>query len=107
MERFRAPMAIVRSNLAGWKNNNRMLALAILTIILLGVTLKDAIQYGVVHDKRITIFLLPVLFTQGINSNGSFSVLFFFCSILLFCNAPFMEENKSLLVQRSGRNNWC
>lgn len=55
------------------------------------------------EDVQIDIspWIFPFLFTQKF-----IKLLFFFPLILLFCNAPFIDDNQAYIILRSGRIPW-
>ncbi len=106
METFKAAIVIARQNLAEWKKNDRILVLLILTAMLICIYIGKLPVYAVTHDQKNTLFLMPLLFTEAVNANGLLKVLLFFGTILLFCNAPFVDEHKYFLILRTRRSGW-
>lgn len=106
METFKAAVVIARQNLAEWRKNDRILVLLILTALLICIYIGKLPIYAIKHNEKNTLFLMPLLFTDGINANGLLKVLLFFGTILLFCNAPFLDEHKYFLILRSRRTGW-
>lgn len=106
METFKAAVVIARQNLAEWRKNDRILVLLILTAMLICIYIGKLPVYALTHNEKNTLFLMPLLFTEAINANGLLKVLLFFGTILLFCNAPFLDEHKYFLILRSRRSGW-
>lgn len=106
METFKAAMVIARQNLAEWRKNDRILVLLVLTALLICIYIGKLPVYAIRHNEKNTLFLMPLLFTEAMNANGLLKVLLFFGTILLFCNAPFLDEHKYFLILRSRRSGW-
>lgn len=106
MGNFKAAAVIVRENLDGWRRNDRVLVVLVLAAVLIGVYMGKLPFYGLSNGTDNTAFLLPLLMTSGFNANGSIKVLLLFGTVLLFCNAPFMDARGYFLLLRSRRRGW-
>lgn len=97
---------VAQGNLSHWRKDYRVWVIAIVEILLLLRYLLGFTLYGIENGKKITPFLLPILMADAPISNGLLKVMILFGIILLFCNAPFLHEQKTYAIIRIGRNAW-
>lgn len=93
-------------NLLSWKKDYRAWSVGTVIIVLIIRYLIGIPLYALPNGKTSTALLLPVLLADAMNSNGLLKVLIFFGGILLFCDAPFLKDNKWFLIHRAGRRGW-
>ena len=106
MGTFRTSFGLVKANFSKWKKNARIITVFFLLLVLLAYSFGGVPVYLKRNELTCTPFLLPCVFSAGINSNGSFKVLFFFISILLFSKAPFLDDQSVFMILRTGRRRW-
>ena len=58
------------------------------------------------QGKTITPFVLPIVFAEAENSNGLLKVLIYLGCVMLFCNAPFLNNQKPYMILRCKRKGW-
>lgn len=58
-------------------------------------------KYAQLIDEPVSPWLLPVYF-----GNPNITLILFLLVVLLFCDAPFLENTECFIILRSGRNNW-
>lgn len=63
-------------------------------------------EYGRQQGKTITPFVLPIVFAEAENSNGLLKVLIYLGCVMLFCNAPFLNNQKPYMILRCKRKGW-
>ena len=103
---FKSVWVITAENLMSWKKDYRIWSVAIVIVVLLVRYLIGIPMYALQVGKTSTPLLLPVILTDAMVSNGLLKVLIFFGGILLFCDAPFLRDNKWYLIYRAGRSGW-
>lgn len=106
MEGYRAAYVIMRQNLAEWRRNDRVLVVLGLAFLLLYIYMGGLPVYALEHGQKNSPFILALAFVGGENANGSLKVLLLFGVVVLFCNAPFLDEQKLFLILRSRRKGW-
>ena len=101
---FKSATIIATLNLLSWKKDYRIWSVGTVIMVLIIRYLIGVPLYALPNGKTSTALLLPVLLADAMNSNGLLKVLIFFGGILLFCDAPFLKDNKWFLIHR-GREN--
>lgn len=93
--------SIAVRNIRKWPNNPRIIAIAVfLTITILWCVLPVrtfVLDMGIGISPWLFPFISTDLYTQ---------VAVILCSVVLFCNAPFIDESAPYVVVRSGRGIW-
>ena len=103
---FKSATIIATLNLLSWKKDYRIWSVGTVIMVLIIRYLIGVPLYALPNGKTSTALLLPVLLADAMNSNGLLKVLIFFGGILLFCDAPFLKDNKWFLIHRAGRKGW-
>ena len=103
---FKSATIIATLNLLSWKKDYRIWSVGTVIMVLIIRYLIGVPLYALPNGKTSTALLLPVLLADAMNSNGLLKVLIFFGGILLFCDAPFLKDNKWFLIHRAGRRRW-
>lgn len=106
MSKLKVSWMIAKSNFEQWGREYRIWIIGIIETLLLIRYLMGFTQYGIAAQKKITPFLLPVIMADAPISNGLLKIMILFGVIMLFCNAPFLHEQKSYMILRVGRNAW-
>ena len=101
---FKSATIIATLNLLSWKKDYRIWSVGTVIMVLIIRYLIGVPLYALPNGKTSTALLLPVLLADAMNSNGLLKVLIFFGGILLFCDAPFLKDNKWFLIH-GGREN--
>lgn len=90
-----------------WRNDYRVWALAsVLLVLLVKQTLGFTI-YGVQYGTKTTPWFLSLLFADATVSNGLTKVLLYLGVIVLFCNAPFINQLTPYLILRGKKKAWA
>ena len=85
---------VCESNFIQWRKNYRIWMIAAIETILIFRYLHGLSEYGQATGKTITPFVLPIIFAEAENSNGLLKVLIYLGCVMLFCNAPFLNNQK-------------
>jgi hypothetical protein len=101
MKLFKAATCVCFQNFRKWAVNYRVWIIVIFAIILTREFTKDIANFSAQIDIPVSPWMFPFLFTQRY-----VKLLFFFPLILLFCDAPFIDENEPYVIFRSGRKAW-
>lgn len=62
---------------------------------------KGVVQYAVISDHPTSLWVFPLYM-----ANANSVLIFFLLAILLFCDAPFLEQTELFVLIRSGRVRW-
>jgi len=101
MKLFNTARFVCLQNFRKWSSNYRVWIIAILLIILTHSFTKEIVDFGKDIDIIVSPWMFPFLFTQKF-----IKLLFFFPLLLLFSDAPFIDENQPYIIARSGRIPW-
>ncbi|PLR77953.1 hypothetical protein CU633_07970 [Bacillus sp. V3-13] len=101
MKLFNISRLVCYQNFRKWSSNYRVWVIAILLIILTHNFTKEIADFARDINIDVSPWMFPFLFTQKF-----IKLLFFFPLILLFCDAPFVDDNQPYIIARSGRIPW-
>ena len=101
MRLFNIARIVCFQNLRKWSSNYRVWVIAILLIILTHNFTKEIVDFAREINIDVSPWIFPFLFTQKF-----IKLLFFFPLILLFSDAPFIDDNQPYIIARSGRTSW-
>ncbi|HEY4554560.1 MAG TPA: hypothetical protein VIG80_15310 [Bacillaceae bacterium] len=101
MRLYKVAWCVCFQNLRKWSSNYRVWVIAILLIILTHNFTKDIGYFARDIGINVSPWIFPFLFTQKY-----IKLLFFFPLVLLFCDAPFVDNNQPYIISRSGRTPW-
>ncbi|MFA9378532.1 MAG: hypothetical protein ACERKZ_17560 [Lachnotalea sp.] len=90
-----------------WKKDYRVSTIFIIMGIVLFYYTSDIVNFMKMTGTSISQWLFPMLFGDYIVSMGLFKVLILFGIIILYCNAPFVDNIYSYVTIRSGFMTWC
>ena len=99
MGKFFMPWRLCLQNFRKWTVNPRLYVLACLLFIDLYYTSQGLIGFCQYADTTVTPYLLPML----MESDRDF---LFLGLVLLFCDAPFLDEEQPYILLRSGKKRW-
>ena len=92
---------ICRQNFRKWATDYRVWIVGIFLLILVRIFTRGITELCRMTDTPVTPWIFPLLFT------GYNKLLLFLPLLLLFCNAPFIDDNQPYILIRSGRSAWC
>lgn len=101
MKLFNQARCVCFQNLRKWRTNYRIWVIAIILILLIHYYTKEIVEFSRQIDVEVSPWLFPFLFSQKY-----VKLLFLFPLLLLFCDAPFIDENQPYVIARSGRTSW-
>lgn len=88
-------------NFRKWATNYRVWVIAILMVIFTQSFTKEIGDFAELVQIPVSPWIFPFLYNQRY-----VKLLFFFPLILLFCDAPFLDDNQPYVIARSGRFAW-
>lgn len=106
METFRIARMVAKEGLYEWRKNGKILVLILLSTLLIVIYIGKIPFYSVNMKETNTPFLMPLLFSDSINVNGSIKILLFLGTVFLFSDAPFFSEEKLFFMLRTHRKGW-
>lgn len=90
-----------RQDFRKWATDYRVWIVGIFALILTRIFTQGIAEFCGMVDVPVSPWIFPFLLT------GRDKLLLFFPLVLLFCNAPFIDDNQPYLLIRSGRSAWC
>ena len=106
MDNLKKGWYVCKGNFIRWRTNYRIWMIAAIEAILIFQYLHGLSKYGLATGKTITPFVLPIVFAEAENSNGLLKVLIYLGCVMLFCNAPFLNNQKLYTILRCKRKGW-
>lgn len=92
---------VCKGSLAKWKTDPRIWCVLALVILFEWVRLEPIHKVCEIMELGVSCWYFPFLMESGIHQ------LFYFLGILiLFCNAPFIDNQQMFVILRAGRQNW-
>lgn len=101
MKKFNTIFAISRQNIRKWTSNYRVWMIAIILIIFIHSYTKDISLFAYELGIKMSAWIFPFLYIERY-----MKLLFLFPIILLFCDAPFVDNNQPYIILRSKRTAW-
>ena len=98
MKLFRIAIMVCMQNIRKWRTNYRVWVIAILAFIFVQSFTKEIKYFAMEINMDVSPWIFPFLYSERY-----IKMLFFFPIILLFCDAPFMDENQAYVILRSKR----
>ncbi|MEG2290662.1 MAG: hypothetical protein RR891_08115 [Clostridium sp.] len=101
MSLFKQSMHICNENIRKWSSNYRIWVLFIMISIFVFDYANEIIKFAYAVNYKVAPWMFPFLFTQSYMKR-----IIFMGVILLFCDAPFIDNTQQYVVVRSGRKSW-
>lgn len=101
MKLFKMAVCVCFQNIRKWRSNYRVWIIAIIVLIFTHEFTKDIASFAHQINIPVSPWIYPFLYNQKY-----VKLLFFFPLILLFCDAPFIDDNQPYVISRSGRKAW-
>lgn len=101
MKSLRTIAAICFQNLRKWQTDYRIWTIAVLVIIMVNIYVDDIRKIAVYLGTDVPIWIFPFLYSQYHTK-----VIYTLPVILIFCNAPFADQNQIFIYMRTGRVKW-
>lgn len=94
-------LAICMQNFRKWSKDYRIWSIAILLFTIIQIYIDDIKNISEFLGTKVTVWIYPFLYSQFYTK-----LLFTIPIILLFCNAPFIDDNQIYVYIRSGKKKW-
>lgn len=101
MSCFRKACCVCAQNYRKWATNYRIWVLFILIAIFVNSYTKEIIHFAETVQYKVSPWLFPFLSGQKY-----MRYIIFLGILLLFCDAPFLDEEQPYMIIRSGRRAW-
>ncbi len=94
-------LSICMQNLRKWSRDYRIWSVGILLLIIIQIYIDDLKNISSFLGAKVPVWIFPFMYSQFYTK-----LLFTIPIILLFCNAPFIDDNQVYVYIRSGRRKW-
>ena len=101
MGAIRSAWAICLQNLRKWTTDYRMWTISALLIVMVQIYVDDMQKVAALLGTKCSIWIFPFLYVQYHTK-----VIFTLPVVLMFCNAPFTDNNQLFVCTRTGRIKW-
>ncbi len=101
MRSFKCVVDICAQNFRKWQTDYRVWSIAFLLVVLTAIYNDDMIKIANALNTKPPFWIFPNLYTQFHTK-----LIFTLPVVLLFCNAPFTDDNQVFVYMRSGRIKW-
>lgn len=92
---------ICRESIRKWGSDVRILAIVFLIFLFEWILIEQVRGACDTYGLSISCWFFPFLFTNSIHN-----IFFYFGILLLFCDAPFVDNQQMDIILRSGKKNW-
>ena len=96
-------MKVALWHLKSWKGSARTIVVLILAIVMTVYQSMEYIGYAKEIGEIVNVFETYIMVTN----NNTYSTVMFVLFLVLFSDAPFMDNNSLYVVSRIGRYRWC
>lgn len=101
MRSLKCIVDICAQNFRKWQTDYRVWSIALLLIVLTAIYKDDMTKVANALNTKPPFWIFPILYTQFHTK-----LIFTLPVVLLFCNAPFTDDNQVFVYMRSGRTKW-
>lgn len=101
MKLIRTAFSICIQNIRKWRNDYRIWTIGILLLFMLKIYVDDFLNLCQKLNTSLPFWIFPFLYQQYY-----MKVIFSIPLVLLFCNAPFIDDNQIYIYVRCGRTKW-
>ena len=98
---WRKSFRVCTQSICKWRNDPRMWAVLIFLFVFAWTQLKTVRNFCMMQELSISNWYFPFFF-----SGGMVVVFFYLGIILIFCNAPFVDNQQMYVILRAGSKNW-
>lgn len=100
MRSLRLSWLCARLTLSRWSSNPRIITLSFIIFAFLAYHSHSLVRFAAAVDEPLTPWIFPHLLTPAVLlTYGAFT-------LLLFCDAPFIDNHTPFIIIRSGRSSW-
>ncbi len=93
--------SVCAQNLRKWQTDYRIWVIAVLLIIMIRIYVDDMRNLSIKLDADMPIWIFPFIYQQFHTK-----LIYTLPIVLLFCNAPFVDQNQIFVYMRIGRVKW-
>lgn len=101
MNFFKSVWTICIQNLRKWKTDYRIWVIGILILVITWIYIDDMNRVATEIGSAMPIWIYPFIYSQF-----HMKLIYTLPIILIFCNAPFIDDNQTFIFIRSGRKKW-
>lgn len=101
MKLLRTAYAICLQNVRKWQTDYRIWMIAILMIIMVNIYVDDMKKISAFLGSDVPFWIFPFIYSQFHTK-----VIYTLGVVIMFCNAPFTDQNQIFVYSRSGRVKW-
>ena len=94
--------SVAMQNIRKWKSDYRVWIALLLAAIIVHSLTKGLGEFVEQTGVKSSPWIFPFLYMRYYNK-----LLLFFPLILIFCNAPFFDQNQLYVLARAGKRKWC
>lgn len=92
---------VAKLGIKKWIATPRMYMVAILATLFVSTPVSGVRSFAIEQGLSVSNWFFPLIFQQGM-----ILLFLYFCVILMFCNAPFIDKQQMFVLLRSGKRNW-
>lgn len=93
--------SICAQNFRKWASDYRMWTIAVLITVMTFIFVDDVRKYAAMLDSDVSMWIFPFLYV------GRYMRLVYTLPVvLMFCNAPFIDQNQTFVMMRTSRVKW-
>lgn len=101
MKLLRESYAICLQNVRKWQTDYRIWMIAILMTIIVNIYVDDMKKISSFLGTDVPFWIFPFIYSQFHTK-----VIYTLGVVIMFCNAPFIDQNQVFIYTRSGRVKW-
>ncbi len=95
------PFQVMQQEMRRWRRNPRIGTVLLIEILCVWDLVEPARRYAASAGLSVSNWFFPFLFVNYLNTT-----ILYIGLVLLFCNAPFIDEHHMYVLLRSGRKRW-
>ncbi len=92
---------VCAQDLRKWRTDYRIWVIAVLAVSLVGIYIDDLQRIADGLGTELSVWIYPFLYSQF-----HMKLIFTLPLVLLFCDAPFIDQNQTFVYLRTGRSRW-
>lgn len=101
MKSFRTVFSVCLQNFRKWRTDYRIWVIALTMIIMVQIYVDDMQKISEYLNTDIPIWIFPFMYSQFHTK-----LIYTLPIVLMFCNAPFVDNNQIFVYTRIGRKKW-
>lgn len=92
---------VAKLGITKWIATPRMYMVALLAALFVSTPVSEVRSFAIEQGLSVSNWFFPLIFEQEM-----ILLFLYFCVILMFCNAPFVDKQQMFVLLRSGKRNW-